>query len=135
MCSFSPGFCQKLYEKTIFFKYKFKKFLSRCTVLQSFMIWNILVLKSRSFRHKRKLKKWVFSWYFHQNFTILDFLLLKWQFFLYNAKIWKQAFFYYWFSEASVKNFIKTRFLNKNFQNSFTNLLYETILGTETFCY
>ena len=42
---FNEAFCQKIYEITIIFKYKFLKFISRCSILQSIRISNLVVLK------------------------------------------------------------------------------------------
>ena len=54
---FQRGFCQENYEVTIFFQYKFPKFISRCSILQNIRMSYSVILKWRHFEHKAKFKK------------------------------------------------------------------------------
>ena len=56
---FSRDFCQKLYEKTIFFKIKFQKFISRCSILQKIRMSNFVILKWQTIEYK--IKNWHLS--------------------------------------------------------------------------
>ena len=53
----SRGFCQKNMKQLSFFKSKFPKFISRCSILQSIRRSNLVILKWRHFEHKAKLEK------------------------------------------------------------------------------
>ena len=55
--SYLCKFIYELYEKTIIFKYKFPKFISRCRILLNIRKSNLVILKWRPFEYRAKLEK------------------------------------------------------------------------------
>ena len=73
------GIFQKTLSKKYYFEYKFLKFILRSTILPSFTIWNLLLLKWQPFQYNTKFgKKVVFI-------DVFIRLLLK--------TLWKNYFF------------------------------------------
>ena len=71
---FHVDFCQKVYQKNIFFQIKFQKPISSCTILEKIKMSNIMILKWWSFEYKLKSLK-IFGVVFPEvkNADILDF--------------------------------------------------------------
>ena len=53
----SKDFCQKVYEETIHFQFKFKKLIPRCSILNKIRMPNFVILKWRPFEYKVKSGK------------------------------------------------------------------------------
>ena len=54
---FQQGFCQKVYEQNFAFQYKILEFISRSSILSTFTISNVLLLKWRPLQYNKKVGK------------------------------------------------------------------------------
>ena len=73
---FQRGFCQKSYEKTIIFSFKFPKFISQCSILQNIRMSKLLILKWRPVEYKANFEKR--SLLFSSEIAIFDIFFKRW---------------------------------------------------------